>query len=831
MSLKNKMHEKFPLIFILKIILICTISLANRNNLLSKDTNNDKTKITFKGIVSTKESDSEINTIPILLANVKILNLKLQTKTDKNGLFQFDLSNVKEDILIINIAAIGYKTLNDTILINQIENLKSNKIIEKNYELQQIYLQTGDVVVSANRSEIPIYETPIIVNSISKKTFEISQSNNIAEGISFSPGLRIENNCQNCGFTQVRMNGLDGPYSQILINSRPMYSALMGVYGLEMLPTSIIDKIEITRGGGSALFGASAIAGTINIITKDPVENTFETSFQRSFIDNTTPENIVNFNGSIISEDKEQGFIFYGSHRDRKPFDVNKDSYSELTKINNNVFGFDAFYNFDDLNRLTLNSYYINEERRGGNDFEVLPHQADIAEYLKHNILGYSVSFNHYNKDLTQKLNLWISEQYINRDSYYGGGGRVLGFNDTITTDDIMAINSYGQTTDRNLNLGLQYEYMEIENLNYTAGLEFTNTKVNDQIIGYRRKINQELSNIGLYNQFDWRVSESVKLLAGGRLDYITLDGSYDFFDYNITNKTDFIQFNPRVAALYTINNDENNELFYRVSVARGFRTPQAFDEDLHLATVGGAARATILDSNLRAETSLNITNSINYVYLTTEHQFNIVLDGFYSRLYDAFILSNQIELENGVSVITKRNGSGAIVQGLNLEFNYAFKKDLLLQSSLTFQSAKYIEKEVIWESETYNLDSTIFTENILRTPNLYGFLSMAYQYSENIELSLSAVFTGSMTVAHVIDPNNEYTVLKSTPTFWEFNPKIKYNIFRGEHNFLDISIGIYNMFNSFQKDFDFGQNRDAGYIYGPIRPRTTYLNLKFGLI
>ena len=98
-------------------------------------------------------------------------------------------------------------------------------------------------------------------------------STDLAKSLSYQSGLRVENNCQNCGFPQVRINGLEGPYSQILINSRPVVSALSGVYGLEQIPVSMIDRVEVVRGGGSALFGANAVGGTINIITKDPVNN------------------------------------------------------------------------------------------------------------------------------------------------------------------------------------------------------------------------------------------------------------------------------------------------------------------------------------------------------------------------------------------------------------------------------------------------------------------------------------------------------------------------------------------------------------------------------
>ena len=111
---------------------------------------------------------------------------------------------------------------------------------------------------------------------VSRKLFENTNSVCLAQGLNFQPGLRVETNCQNCGTQQVRINGLDGAYSQILIDSRPIFSALAGVYGIEQIPANMIDRVEVIRGGGSALFGANAIAGVINIITKEPTSNSVE---------------------------------------------------------------------------------------------------------------------------------------------------------------------------------------------------------------------------------------------------------------------------------------------------------------------------------------------------------------------------------------------------------------------------------------------------------------------------------------------------------------------------------------------------------------------------
>lgn len=155
----------------------------------------------------------------------------------------------------------------------------------------------------------------------------------MSETLNYQPGVRVENNCQNCGFTQVRLNGMEGAYSQVLINSRAVFSALNSVYGLDQIPTSMIDRIEVVRSGGSALFGANAIAGTINIITKDPVENDWQVKSTNSIIDGQSWDNSIDFNTSYVDNDLRAGATFYGMHRNREAYDANNDGFSEMTKL------------------------------------------------------------------------------------------------------------------------------------------------------------------------------------------------------------------------------------------------------------------------------------------------------------------------------------------------------------------------------------------------------------------------------------------------------------------------------------------------------------------
>lgn len=162
---------------------------------------------------------------------------------------------------------------------------------------------------------------------------ENTNSVTLAQGLNFQPGLRIESNCQNCGFQQVRINGLDGPYSQILIDSRPIFSALAGVYGIEQIPANMIERVEVMRGGGSALFGSNAIAGTINIITKAPKTNILSVSNVTNIIGGKSPDNNLSFHASLVSNDFKAGMLVFASNRQREALDYDGDGFTEIGKL------------------------------------------------------------------------------------------------------------------------------------------------------------------------------------------------------------------------------------------------------------------------------------------------------------------------------------------------------------------------------------------------------------------------------------------------------------------------------------------------------------------
>jgi outer membrane receptor for ferrienterochelin and colicins len=755
---------------------------------------------------------------PIEGAKINVVGFNLGTFSNSQGYFELKLDNQKNYTL--NIVASGFISQNKPINAGDFP-------LQFQILLEEDLLSLETVVVTGTRSDVPKYDTPLLLRTISKRSFEATQSLTLSEGLSFSPGLRMENNCQNCGFTQLRMNGLEGPYSQLLINSRPIFSALAGVYGLEMIPASMIERVEVVRGGGSVMYGGNAIAGTVNIITKEPVKNTFEAGWNEAYTNLSAPDRTLFLNGAVLSEDGKMGMNFYGYKRNRKEWDANNDGFSEITQLKNNSFGGDFFYKPTQRGKLKLNVNALQEYRRGGSHFDRAPHLADIAEELTHHILGGQLSWESYSENLKHRYAIYSAYQTVKRDSYYGAGGVNAQPGDTLSEVDFLALNAYGQSNDVSAVLGTQYSYEPNEKWLLSTGLEAQHNRVKDEMSGYQRSIQQRVNSLGNYAQLQYKPFSKTTLIVGGRMDVVDIRGNYALVDsVYLTNKVLPVLV-PRFSWMQTLL----PTLRFRFSFAQGYRAPQAFNEDLHLETIGGAARFIRLSPELKTERSNSFTGSFNYTKTHRKTQWNLVLEGFYTQLQNPFILSDAEELPNGVSVLTKRNGEGAQVGGLNFEMNASFAQKFILQSGVTQQFATYTNAEILWEGEnSFGEVIKVSTNRLLRTPNSYGFLTLQWLISADWNLSTSSVYTGSMLLGRMVNSETEELSLVETPHFWEQNVKINYNLKLDKHLKLQLSAGVQNIFNAYQRDLDVGITRDAGYIYGPNRPRTIFLSLKCSL-
>ncbi|NMB49016.1 MAG: TonB-dependent receptor, partial [Bacteroidales bacterium] len=251
---------------------------------------------------------------------------------------------------------------------------------------------------------------------------------------------------------------------------------------------------------------------------------------------------------------------------------------------------------------------------------------------------------------------------------------------------------------------------------------------------------------------------------------------------------------------------------------------PQAFDEDLHITAVGGDVSIIQLAPDLEEERSNTVNFSADFYKTFGAVQANLLLEGFYTHLKDVFLLEKIGQDEQGNILLERRNGSGAVVKGVNIEGKIVPIRPIEIQMGVTFQRSTYDEPESWSDNENIAPQRRMF-----RTPDQYGYFTASYSLKDQLNFSLSGVYTGSMLVQHFAGfiPEDAEVI---TPSFFDLSFKIAYNFKPAFNTRLQLNTGVQNIFNSYQNDFDQGPFRDSGYIYGPSLPRTFFAGLKLSL-
>ena len=435
--------------------------------------------------------------------------------TDATGHYFF--RNLPAGKFTLQVSMVGYKTITQEVEI--IEDTTQ----EINFELETESYSLDAVVVSANRNETTRRSAPSLVSVVDMKTLDVTSSATLADGLKFQPGVRIENNCQNCGTTQIRINGLEGPYSQILIDSRPVVGALAGVYALEQIPANMIERIEVIRGGGSALFGANAIGGTINVITREPIRNTGEVAHTLSAINGSASlENNTTFNASLVNDTRNAGIMLYGQHRARDGYDHDGDGFTELAQLKNRSFGFRSFLKTGVYSRLTLGTPGMSQEQ--------------------------------------------IDE-----------------INDAIENNNLRT-SAYGRTTELTYQIGGHYmhalEHLLFMPSELLVGAEFMGSDLSDKS-GYRvSPIEQQANTLGGFLQNEWK-TDRWGILLGGRLD------KHNLMDHAIFSPRLNLRFNPNTDTNIRLTYSEGfraPQLFdedLHVDIAGGEQIVRVLSDDL----------------------------------------------------------------------------------------------------------------------------------------------------------------------------------------------------------------------------------------------------------
>lgn len=738
--------------------------------------------------------DVQSNGEHIPFVSIFLEGTTIGTTTDNTG--HYILTNLPLGKHTLVAKTLGYKVAKKTITV---EPGKSQEI---NFVLEEEHMAINQVVVTGTKTFKRQTESPVIVNVLESKALEMVQACNISEGLRFQPGLRVETDCQTCNYTQLRMNGLGGSYSQILINGRPIFSPLTGLYGMEQIPANMVERIEVVRGGGSALYGSSAIGGTVNIITRIPNESSYDFSAVTQSTNGAGMDNILNGNLTMLTNKRKAGAAIFVNRRHREAYDHNGDNFSELPLLRNNSFGANLFFNPTYNQKLELNFSSLNEYRYGG---EMTTKPAFLArqseERTHHVFMGgadYQINFNNDNSAFIA----YFAGQQTDRLHYTGiipndEAGRLAHVNKP----------PYGTTANTTLQGGVQFNHRFQEFLGgsnvVTFGAEYVFDDVLDTIPAYNYEINQQTKNAGFFAQSDWEIRPKLTFLAGLRAD-----------KHNLVDK---VIFSPRFSLLSRhLTNTQ-----FRLTWGTGFRAPQSFDTDMHIAFAGGGVSRISLDPDLKEERSNSFSGSVNYDRPTEKFILGFTLEGFYTKLKDVFFLQPIGSDEFG-DRFEKRNGQGAAVNGGTLELRGNYNRQLQLEAGITIQQSLYDEA-------VENIPGLKPMREFLRSPNEYGYLTLSFTPSTKFNASVSSVYTGKMHLAHFAGaPEQTVDEYKTSPSFTELNAKVSYTFnLPSVDSGLEIFAGVKNLTNAYQSDFDSGKNRDSNYIYGPGMPRSIYLGVR----
>jgi outer membrane receptor for ferrienterochelin and colicins len=632
----------------------------------------------------------------------------------------------------------------------------------------------SDIVVTATRTGRRLDDVPVRTEVISRDLMARSGARTLADAVEYTTGVRVENNCQNCNFSQIRLLGLDGPYTQILVDGQPVVSSLAQVYGIEQIPARMIERIEVVKGGGSALYGPGSVGGVVNIIPREAPK----TGGLFEFRSDTFGEDAnlsLNGSGDWVAADR-QTFLTGFAQVDRvRPFDVDGDGFTEVSRRELQATGFRLNrYQLDGRAKLTFDLTHFKEERRGGDSLHLRPDQALVAEAIDSDRLAAGATFFH---SVSSRFDyrVTVSGARTARDSYYGTGRDPNAYGDTKNNVAVF---------DTQLN-----HYAGRHTISW--GAQVSHEALDDRQPAYGRRTDVAYTNAGLYFQDDWSFAPKWQVLLGLRGD------THTALDSPVVS--------PRLAVMHS----PTPALDIRVSIAKGFRAPQVFDEDLHLSSVAGRIKIIEVDPDLREERSANYMAGFEWKPELGPGQGLFEMNGFHTTLEDLFNVQAADDPLTPASEFRKVNFGSARVYGIEMNAGWGIGDAFVLQGGIVEQRATFGEAEPDFGSRDF-----------FRTPRRYANATATWKVPRAIDLFAAARYTGPMKAPHYagyIAANR----LEHTPSFVVMDLAASRTFETGGGPRLTIGITARNVTNAYQPDIDRGPLRDSAYVYGPRFPRT----------
>ena len=736
------------------------------------------------GLLSGRVIDGEE---PIPFANVVLKGTGFGSATDETGSFQIPDVPVGDQKILVSV--IGYMPYEQSVKIKEGENQLESISLSKSV------LGLDEVVVTGTMKETFVSASPIkidvITNAFLTKT---TMPTNLVESVNLVNGVEEVVGCGVCYTNSITINGLPGQYTAILVDGTPLYGNLASVYGLNSIPTSMIDRMEVIKGPNSTLYGSEAVAGVINIITKNPKDQPI---IDVNFMGTTHAEFFGDFAVSSKMGKVHNSSGFSAAYGNRYN-DENDDGFGDFVSLDR----YSVFSKFEvdrpENRRATLMAKFYYEDRRNGveefmkgRDYRTLRGNDSI---YGESIYTYRAEvFGTY--DLPTKERFWLdySFSFHDQDSYYGSDSykarQYIGFANFIWNKRIKK---------HDLLVGLTGRYQWYDD-NTVATDDTINGFSKQQIIP------------GLFVQDDWDVVKNrFSILGGARLDYYDAHG-------------------PIVSPRLSFKYKPGTWTTLRGNFGTGFKVVNLFTED-HAFVTG--QREVVIEGNLKPEQSFNGSLNFNHIFTLGASQGSIDVDGFYTHFTNKIIP----DYDNPGEIIYRNTSGHARTWGVSATINHQFRFPLRTNIGFTYQNATETTINEVGES---------VVSPILFSNDWSGVFSLIYDFKKiGLSIAYSGNVTGPMELPEVFDLASDGTPLtdsrptRSKPFFLDnlqiskTIKKINLRVFVGLENIMDFRQPISPLTGTNDPDHPagFSPNFDTSYAYAPIHGREIYAGFRWFL-
>ena len=751
-----------------KIVFIFTILL---NNITFSQKN-----FNINGNISNGETNIELAQIIIKGHNKTIY-------TDSNGFFS--IKNIKDSVIDLYVKHIEYNSYHEKINVS-----KNNHL---NILLKERLTEIENVVISGNLKEVSKLESITPVEVYTPKFFKRNPTPNLFESLQNINGVRPQLNCAICNTGDIHMNGLEGPYTMVLIDGMPIVSSLSTVYGLSGIPNALIERIEIVKGPSSSLYGSEAIGGIINVITKKPEKAPLLTVdlMSTSYLENNIDIGIKSRIKSKVSILTGINYFNYNT-----PTDLNNDNFTDVT-LSNRISVFQK-WNFKQKNNklFTIAGRYLYEDRWGGEMNWTPEHRGTDSIYGESIYTSRVELLGSYQLPIDEDIKISFSANSHQQNSYYGDmlyiGDQKIGFSQIVWNKVLPR---------HDLTMGSSYRYTYYDDNTPATQKEELNNPDNTHISS-------------VFGQDEFKINENQKLLLGARVDFSNNHGTI---------------LTPRLG--YKIKLKKTHSL--RLNSGTGFRVVNIFTED-HAALTG--ARNVVIQEDLKPEQSYNA--NINYTgtfYTKKDHSINIDITGFYTYFTNKIFPDYDTDPN---SILYKNLNGHAISEGISMNLNISLKNGFKLNSGATIMNVT-------------NIENGIKVQQILseRFTGTWGASYLIKKLNTEIDYSGNLYSPMRLPLVSELDPRSEFSPWWSTQNI-QFNYKgfKKWEIYAGVKNLLNFTPNKGNPFiiarpnDPFDKNVQFspsgeamvtpnnpyGLTFDPSYIFAPNQGARAFFGIRY---